>query len=362
MDLKLDNILVYSISPSLPLGCWKISDFGISSMSSKREDTENSPRKVAMSELLTPVQSLAYNTNTVRTDARRPAGPFSAPEVELGSKIGRASDIWSFGCILFQVLARAAGGISLLNELDGKRSAMDNGSRNDHFCQRTNGTKELHSEVSKWLKRNDSLRNGALPDRVAVINCKHLILKTLSILPKGRPTAKSLYADLVQITKGNGSIHCHFDQDLNMIVTPEGNLPALPPAQLAPSVPSIIQVAPSVPDIPEHTLENHALKSDFPDPPPLDSVPRIAISTVEGTGSLPVPGSLLVPGSLPVPGSLSVPTADSQPQTHNPIPPNQTHHAILDPSPAGPGTPHSSSGPTNAGLQPRQSMHSARIL
>lgn len=343
MDLKLDNILVYSISSELPVGCWKISDFGISSMS-KREDKENSPGKLAsaMSELLTPVQSLAHNMNTVRTDARRPAGPFSAPEVELGSKIGRASDIWSFGCILFQVLARAAGGISLLNELDGKRAAMKNGSRNDHFCQRTNGTKELHSDVSEWLKRNDSLRNGAFLDRAAVMNCKHLILKTLSMLPEDRPTAKTLHAELFQITKGKGKRY-QFDQDSNMIVTPESSLPAVPPAQLAPSVPYIRQVAPSVPNIPEHTLENHAPRSDFPDPP-LDSVPRIAISIVEGTGSLPVP------------------TADSQPQARNPIPHNQTHHAILNPSPAGPSTPHPSSGPTSAGIQPLQSMHGACIL
>ncbi|KAH8592625.1 kinase-like domain-containing protein [Bisporella sp. PMI_857] len=133
MDLKLDNILVY-LNSSSPVGCWKISDFGISSMS-RREDIQITPTQPALAllEVPSPAQSLARITNTVRTNAKRPPGPFSAPEVELGNEVGRSSDIWSFGCILFQVLARAVGGMTIFaNRPQAKNTSIitfANGSR-----------------------------------------------------------------------------------------------------------------------------------------------------------------------------------------------------------------------------------------
>lgn len=107
MDLKPDNILVYDLEdPQRPAGCWKISDFGISSTS------ERAPadllRKISQR---SPAASLAAITgNTAMITNQRAAGLYSAPEVHEGGMVGTSSDVWSFGCILTQILARGAGG------------------------------------------------------------------------------------------------------------------------------------------------------------------------------------------------------------------------------------------------------------
>jgi serine/threonine protein kinase len=111
MDLKLDNILVYDLNekkwPELkeakyPAGCWKISDFGISS-TSPHAGLGKASRNFAAASLTVITESAALISNL------REAGPYSAPEVHQGDMVGTPSDVWSIGCILFQVLARGIG-------------------------------------------------------------------------------------------------------------------------------------------------------------------------------------------------------------------------------------------------------------
>lgn len=116
MDLKLDNILVYDLKekkwPELneakwPAGCWKISDFGISSTSERPQ-----PLLRTLSQR-SPAASLAFITgNSALISKPREAGPYSAPEVHQGRMVDTPSDVWSFGCILFQILVRGVGGIA----------------------------------------------------------------------------------------------------------------------------------------------------------------------------------------------------------------------------------------------------------
>jgi hypothetical protein len=224
MDLKLDNVLVY-LERNYPIGWWKISDFGISSLKERKKrkkDPEKEPTDLRRptSALLaiptmSPAESLNFITTQERTSVKRPAGAFSAPEVEAGGSVGPESDIFSFGCILFQVLARVAGGVPLLMKLDDKRGSFQNGSRNDHFCQRTDGKKSIHKDVSLWLENSDGLR-GSLSDRSMIMNCKGLIEKTLEIAPKARPNAEELHDELVMIYRGGGKKY-YFDQDSNMV-------------------------------------------------------------------------------------------------------------------------------------------------
>ena len=222
MDLKLDNILVYLNYPSR-VGCWKISDFGISSMVECAHE-HHSPRQPspALLSVPSPALSLARITGPVRISVHRPAGAYTAPEVDFGNQVGTSSDIWSFGCILFQILARGAGGIALLNELDNKRGAMEDGSTNDYFCQQTDRGQRLHPSVSEWLESPKSLPNGSFQDRVMVMNCKRLIQKTLSIKPDGRPDARLLHERLVKIANGEGDTY-HFDHDSKLTLLPEYN-------------------------------------------------------------------------------------------------------------------------------------------
>ncbi len=83
MDLKLDNVLVYLKHKSAPVGWWKISDFGISSMTERQYETPDprrpSPSLLGVREVPSPAESLAHITGTIRTSVRRPAGIYSAP-------------------------------------------------------------------------------------------------------------------------------------------------------------------------------------------------------------------------------------------------------------------------------------------
>jgi serine/threonine protein kinase len=249
MDLKLDNILVYLDHPSR-VGWWKISDFGISSMV-ERTTSEHSPRRPssALLSVPSPAQSLARITGTARFSVHRPPGPYTAPEMEYGNEVGPSSDIWSFGCILYQVLARGAGGIELLKELDDKRMSMENGSTNDHFYQRTNRGNCLHPSVSEWLESPHSLPNGSFVDRIMVMNCKLLIQQMLRFDPKRRPNAEQLHDKLAEIANGEGESY-YFDRHSNLVLPPRSESPRRPLAGPIPEIEirtprsSITQAAP----------------------------------------------------------------------------------------------------------------------
>jgi hypothetical protein len=238
MDLKLENILVYLENPSRSrVGWWKISDFGISSMV-ERATSEHSPRRPSSTLLSvpSPAQSLARITGTARFSVHRPPGPYTAPEMEYGNEVGPSSDIWSFGCILYQVLARGAGGIELLKELNDKRMSMENDSTNDHFYQRTNRGNCLHPSVSEWLESPHSLRSGSFVDRIMVMNCKLLIQKTLRLDPNRRPNAEQLHDKLAEIANGEGESY-YFDRDSNLVLPPRSEYrPQWPSARSIPEI------------------------------------------------------------------------------------------------------------------------------
>jgi serine/threonine protein kinase len=278
MDLKPDNILVY-LNRNHPVGWWKISDFGISSLKEREREIEpeRAPRQRPTSTLLTaptasPAESLRIITAEIKTSIKRPAGPFSAPEVEEGGVVGPESDIWSFGCILFQVLARAACGLAGLVELDDKRGSFKNGSQNDHFCQRIQGNKTLHEDVGAWLSDWNSLRSGEFPVRTMVMNCKFLIQKVLAMSPRARPTAVQLHKELAEIARGSGQTYL-FDQDQNMVPQPPTgtimqapgpriHITSLPPSTLPVSMSASrvnMPISPPVSPQPvSNTLDGHA--------------------------------------------------------------------------------------------------------
>ena len=191
MDIKLDTILVF-LDQAPRVGWWKITDFGISTMVTYKD--------AELGVAVSPGESLARIAGGMKKPVKRLIGSYSAPEVATGDLVGPESDIWSFGCVLFQVLARGAGGIDLLNELDKKRASYEIGSTNDKFYQESPKWNHLHPHVRKWLETSPppDLRFG---ERTCVELCKDLITKTLQIVPADRPTAERLHSELVRILK-----------------------------------------------------------------------------------------------------------------------------------------------------------------
>lgn len=109
MDLKPENILVFeSPDPSHILGQWRITDFGISTVSCKRGKlTEGGPRGG---------DGKQHITFTVGTSAKQVKGKYQPPEINQGQQnnMGRGSDIWSLGCVFAEVLAANFGTLTKL--------------------------------------------------------------------------------------------------------------------------------------------------------------------------------------------------------------------------------------------------------
>jgi serine/threonine protein kinase len=131
MDLKPSNILIEKSETSI--GKWKIADFGISVL--KDDKNRHGAEFVSVGDYTSIL--------TVNTRPKRHEGTYQAPEVKISEAdidrpiqltadqkgIGRKSDIWSYGCILSEVLAFALGKDDLVREFQAQRSA--NG--NDYF-------------------------------------------------------------------------------------------------------------------------------------------------------------------------------------------------------------------------------------
>ncbi|KAG0651751.1 leucine-rich repeat receptor serine threonine-kinase, partial [Hyphodiscus hymeniophilus] len=202
MDIKLDNILVYLDPKASHVGWWKISDFGISSMVEREERRTNARKRTpTLLNVPSPAGVLARITGSVRVSANRPGGAYSAPEVFIAKQIGPESDIWSFGCILFQVLLRGVGGIKLLTDIDQKRSSFEDGSVNDYFCQDGPRGQRLHPKVVGWLE-SSLPRDLSYRDNECAKKCKKIILEALKMSPNERLKAHQLQKELLRIANG----------------------------------------------------------------------------------------------------------------------------------------------------------------
>ncbi|EKG21691.1 hypothetical protein MPH_01001 [Macrophomina phaseolina MS6] len=139
LDFKPDNILVFAPGHSDQeddIWIWKIADFG-------RSVIENTSGDWA---------SPAPNgSSAVGRSARRlRTGVYQAPEVESHEHdIGTAADIWSFGCVLLEILVFAHGGPDAVKELEKARNNVRN---KPHFYD---ASFQFREDVKEWL---DNLR------------------------------------------------------------------------------------------------------------------------------------------------------------------------------------------------------------
>ena len=278
MDIKLDNILVYLDRKASHVGWWKISDFGISSMVEREEPRPSARRRApALLSVPSPADRLARITGSVRVSANRPGGPYSAPEVAIGNHVGPESDIWSFGCILFQILLRGVGGIRLLTEMDDKRGSFENGSTNDHFCQEGASGQHLHPQVVKWLE-NPLPRELSYKDTECAKKCRKAISGALKIVPSERPKAHELRKELLKIANGADQYYSDVESVSSFVSNKSRPSSDSPRPQASPNAPPQIRVIPSPllePNRPpnssvDHVPQNHygfASSSYFAMPP-----------------------------------------------------------------------------------------------
>jgi len=198
LDLKPENILVYREAgedSNHPVGKWKISDFGISFIARKKPqpaDDKTKPKEA--SRLAFTEQELA----TERFEPRRPTGTWQPPEVNsLRLKIsGRKSDIWSYGCILFQIVTRSLTGADGLDEVDIHRRTEGD----DTFYR----GEQLNPAVDKFLREMVGRIRILRPNipQISVENCRDLIRGLLEIEPDKRLSTEVI-KDVLAHTRGN---------------------------------------------------------------------------------------------------------------------------------------------------------------
>lgn len=116
LDFKPDNVLVFApshLDQPDDIWIWKIADFG-------RSVIENTSGDWASP---TPNGS----SGVARSGRRLRTGIYQAPEIESHEyEIGTAADIWSFGCVLLEILAFAHGGPGAVKELEEVRNNASN--------------------------------------------------------------------------------------------------------------------------------------------------------------------------------------------------------------------------------------------
>lgn len=115
LDIKPSNILVFRRPDDENGVLWKLSDFNLSQKKVERKDDG----------FLELSHTESYESEL---PSARPAGPYQAPEIqdsgtlldEQGSRASEASDVWSMGCILLQLLAFLHDGPESVKDLENR--------------------------------------------------------------------------------------------------------------------------------------------------------------------------------------------------------------------------------------------------
>jgi serine/threonine protein kinase len=273
MDLKPNNILIFDGgSGDDAVGKWKLCDFGISAFKeSERPD---------ISEVLSVGDYHAQNT--MNTKARRDPGPYQAPEVwqlqdtvdaspqavMKRGKVGRKSDIWSFGAILAEVLTFALIRDTGVKDFEDYRLSRpsETGYATDYFYtsqtiktdklvvpgQSQTFSIQVKPQVLIWLER--LCADSSTPQRWA--DCwAECIRRILQVDPDERPSARLLkiWVDHVHDHASNSTqaedIDCIFSRSTSQrSPMPQRQPPRPPRPPPPPSPPLSLHNAPDLPE------------------------------------------------------------------------------------------------------------------
>ena len=188
MDLKPANVLLVG-DPKSPAGKWMLSDFGVSSF-----DKATNARVWDTPSIHDVGLSLTSRGSTDKL--LRGKGSFQPPEVGLENVDSRKCDLWSFGCVLCDILAFAIGKTEAVSRFRNLRVSASN----DFFYRTTTpeGTRiteiddsntELKTQIVQWWK-----------DLEDDISCPGWVTNYIKILREAlrpKPSDRSRITDIV---------------------------------------------------------------------------------------------------------------------------------------------------------------------
>lgn len=190
MDLKPENILIAADPRSL-IGKWMLSDFGVSLF--------------GLSHGVSQGQSARTTASSYFDEPRRGCGTYQPPEIKHVGIDGRKCDVWSFGCVLFDVMSFALG----RTELFYKVRAMRNCGGDDYFYQTKCGRMDGQTAISNTnTKLKKQIRHWLRAQKPSVkhprwVRCYiDIIESTLKCDPQDRPEIGSVVCALSDVRKG----------------------------------------------------------------------------------------------------------------------------------------------------------------
>ena len=194
MDLKPGNILITRDEKS-HVGRWVISDFGISLFD---KSTNKKALRVHSIRDVGPRLTSRAHQDMVDRGFDRGRGPYEPPEVSNKDVDGRKCDVWSFGCVLSDVMEFALGGTSAVDNFRLLRYSKDQlqPGADDYFYQlkpcmntepgtRNSSNTQVKKEVLGWFSTRSSC-----PSSPWVRDCIELVKSMLVIDPVQRATAR----------------------------------------------------------------------------------------------------------------------------------------------------------------------------
>ena len=191
MDLKPANVLLVGnpLHARSYAGKWMLSDFGVSSF--EKATNARAPDTPSIRDVGYRLTSLGFQDRIVRGH-----GPYQPPEVDLENVDGRKCDVWSFSCVLCDILAFAIGRTEALYRLRNSRYSGGD----DYFYQtkanlRTeidDSNTQLKPQIIRWW---EELANEPSSPPWAT-NVVKILRNALQPKPSDRPDVATIVRDL----------------------------------------------------------------------------------------------------------------------------------------------------------------------
>ena len=354
LDLKPENILIsrdshaHALEPRNLAGKWMLTDFGVS-VFDKATDKKNSLVQ-SVGDAGHKVTSRVHKDQTVRGH-----GPYQPPEVDLERVDSTKCDVWSFACIMCDVLAFASGRAAALREF---RSVCFDGKNDFFYRARGNlvapatvidsSNTELKREIRCWYQNLAARATHSwVSDYVKVLE-RALVPESFARLSMG-----NIMTELDSILSGIGTVGT--PAGMNQVQVPASQSPSLSInfADDHLSIPNGVNVPPGVTHMDPHTLadpapfelpapilprrptpeyqENHSKNSsttEVPDQQRADVAAECPPSRLRPASGQPLPLAIPVPHLSPTHPNIKAPSYEQIPKITIPLDGKDSVNAI----------------------------------